>query len=119
MGREIVDFRSDDERANEKRAQTPLEAADETIAQELAQLSRELTKIADVPSWEGGRPIERATPGSKSPDPQCKRIREIGEFLCSHGGSNRMDLICYRVAVLARTSRWCRVNWQRVCGWYY
>src|SRR5579862_4493706 len=76
-----VDLRSAVERSNEKRAQTPLEPEDERIAQELAKLSRELALA------EKSGPVD-IKPGGKSSDPRCRRMRQIGEFLCSHGGSD-------------------------------
>jgi hypothetical protein len=100
----IVDHRSDDERNNEQRAQSALDEADEKIAQNLAALTRQLETL------------DYRTDLYKE---LCKQVREIGEFLCSHGGSDRMDLICYRVAVLAVTSQHCRRNWSGVCGWMY
>jgi len=106
-----VDLRSDVQRSNAKRAHSHLEPADEKIAQELAQLS---SSLGEQDRTIGGVVIGV---GGKSSDPRCKRMREIGKFLCSHGGSDRMDLICSRVAVLCGTTTWCRLNWEGVCGW--
>lgn len=103
----IVDLRSPAERNNEARARTPLEPDDEKIAQELACLSRELELAGNVD----------IKPRGKSSDPRCRRMREIGEFLCSRGGTDRMDLICYRVIALTHSSTWCRLTWEGVCGW--
>jgi hypothetical protein len=100
---EIVDLRSDGERNRARRAQTPLEKADEEIATELAALSTELDRLD-----------YRSDPYKE----RCRIVREIGVSLCANGGSDRMDLICYRVEALFGTSVYCRQNWDGVCGWY-
>jgi len=99
-----VDLRSEENQRNEDRAKYPLDNNDEKIAAELAKLSLKLQELND---------------NSSSYRKACKRIRKIGESLCSNGGSNRMDLICYRVYFLIGTSHYCRINWDGICGWYY
>ena len=98
----IVDLRSHGECGRERLAQSPLDAPDERVAQELARLSGEL---------------DRLDYGSDAYEKACQRINEIGEYLCQNGGSERMDLVCYRVYFVHGHSRHLRRNWDGVCGW--
>ena len=102
--RGVIDMRSPQEKAREARALEPLDEADEKVARELAQLSLQI------------RPLKYAT---EPYDEVAAQIRRIGEDLCANGGTDRMDLICYRVAALCRTSRYVRMNWDGVCGWQF
>ena len=102
LGQGTVSYLSDANRARAKRAHRPLDGDDERVANELAALSKELDGL--------GYHSEMFKVG-------CGKVREIGEFLCSNGGSDRMDLICHRVAVMHGHSRNLERNWAGICGW--
>jgi hypothetical protein len=105
----IVDLRPAVARQRENRAQRSLDVDDEKIAQELARLSTELSELEpSILTYESGKAKVLGD-----------EIRKIGKILCSNGGPDRMDLICYRVYFLCGTSRHVRRNWDGICGWMY
>lgn len=121
----IIDLRSEDNRERETRALEPLEEKDEEIAQQLARFVSKAIKhrkdysdallqaYPEIKSLE-----ERTLKFQLHPYPQaCQEIRKIGETLCDNGGTDRMDLICYRIQHLCGSSVEVRENWAGICGW--
>lgn len=100
----VVDLRSEANRQREVRARQPLDPDDEALARQLMQLAFNLQGLKS---------------GTEPHDEVCQMIRAIGEQICANGGSDRMDLICYRVAQLGAPSRYVRINWSGICGWQY
>ncbi len=98
-----VDLRSAEERAVEERGRKPLDGADETIAQSLAQL----VKRTDAEYAGDKAAYERTT----------AEIRKIGEDLCAAGGDSRMKQVAYRVHFLGGRTRLLEMFWDGICGW--
>jgi hypothetical protein len=101
LGETIKDYRSVDEVQLAQRAQQPLKDADEIFAMQL------LASQSGV-SW----PLQIG-----GNDKALNRIRELGEFICEHGGRWRMVLIAYRFKALGGNSRSLEHEWQGICGW--
>ncbi len=101
---QIVDLRPVSCREREERARSPLGREDERIALMLSKLSKKLSQL------------DRDT---NKYSKLIAKIRKIGEYLCSNGGTDRMDLICYRVYFLYGSSKYVRQNWDGICGWQY
>jgi len=106
------DLRREKEIEIQTRAQSSLDAEDERLAGEVLfwiRLAHDQYNRGDRAGYDISR----------------KKVREIGEFLCSNGGSERMALIAYRVQALANMSgystrtRDVELFWDGICGWQW
>ena len=105
------DFRTEEEKEAEKRAQSPLDSEDEELAKRLVVLVRDAVEIA------------RSNPNYQS-DPKHQKlekdIQDIGEKCCNEGGNVKMHLILYRYKALGgHSSRIVELFWNGICGWMY
>mgnify|MGYP001122528509 CR=1 FL=1 len=102
--RQFVDLRSEAERQLERNSTQPLDEADERQAQLLVSLLERM-------SFHATQGIDHTQ--------LSKQARQIGEELCSQGGSQRMKKVAYRAQALGINVRLIEMVWDGICGWEY
>lgn len=99
----VVDLRSNQERALERKARSSLRGKDEEIAHRLLTLTQQANDVYYTDKEAYNRMFSE--------------IKSIGEDLCSNGGDKRMKRVAYRVSALGGSARELEMYWNGVCGW--
>lgn len=114
-GRIVHDYRGLDEIQMEQVAKSSLGGEDEQLAEKLVDLVHQHRVIEKAYDAAPSEAVKAAA------DKVREEIREIGNRLCSNGGSDRMKLVAYRVDALGVSKkvsiRYLEFHWEGIGGW--